>query len=546
MERSVSMASQEEMSTYFEGINKDFDSDMHSETNESMSRKSEKIIIGQSQRDFKDQLGANNNAAGESTENKDSALNTSSHASIDFKASTKNKIELEESGPEGVIKQKLQINQQKANFEDHTEIKVVDAVQTDFDELLDNVDYRQSVRSGANVELGTKGGFKGNARYQKLPLFEGPEFKAENLLRRDSLSESEFSKCIEIFLEKVSSCVHYAINKSCFALRMIYYKNLCGIFEQLVPYMSAEFILHILSFILKPLSNMDQNNLQIEDELAKEPENKVSNRQSVAFIQVKKNTPDNIIGSLDSPFDSSFLGAVGGFLGSKTPGGTGRDSSTLSSQGGAAGSSTAQSESSGHTRVLNYLSQENFWVSALVYTDETNQNEFVRRVITLGQFLESKAIEKLPNNPSLGRIISRNIGKFMSESAADLNLTSKKTGYSKFISKNIKAHTLLYIMHQVFKHENRFAQLYDMAGNAQNQNDSAFKKSPATDMLNRFGDQMQTSIQKYRESSDLRSQLGEMNGESFSTPTRIKNNYSIHLSTYNQQQDEINKVIQGL
>lgn len=78
----------------------------------------------------------------------------------------------------------------------------------------------------------------------------------------------------------------------------------------------------------------------------------------------------------------------------------------------------------------------------------------------------------------------------MSESAADLNLTSKKTGYSKFISKNIKAHTLLYIMHQVFKHENRFAQLYDMAGNAQNQNDSAFKKSPATDMLNRFGDQM--------------------------------------------------------
>ena len=104
----------------------------------------------------------------------------------------------------------------------------------------------------------------------------------------------------------------------------------------------------------------------------------------------------------------------------------------------------------------------------MVYTDETNQNEFVRRVITLGQFLESKAIEKLPNNPNLGRIISRNIGKFISESAADLNLTSKKTGYSKLISKTIKAHTLLYIMHQVFKHENRFAQLFDVTGNTQN------------------------------------------------------------------------------
>lgn len=57
-------------------------------------------------------------------------------------------------------------------------------------------------------------------------------------------------------------------------------------------------------------------------------------------------------------------------------------------------------------RVMNYLSQENFWVSEIVGQEEVNTNEFVRRIITMGQFLESKAIEKLPNNPYLGRRIS--------------------------------------------------------------------------------------------------------------------------------------------
>lgn len=57
-------------------------------------------------------------------------------------------------------------------------------------------------------------------------------------------------------------------------------------------------------------------------------------------------------------------------------------------------------------RVHNYLSQENFWVSEFAGQEEVNTNEFVRRVITMGQFLESKAIEKLPNNPFLGRMIA--------------------------------------------------------------------------------------------------------------------------------------------
>ena len=53
-DRSESIASVEEMSTYFEGINNDFDSQLgRSQSEVGSSRKSEQIAIGRSQRDFK-------------------------------------------------------------------------------------------------------------------------------------------------------------------------------------------------------------------------------------------------------------------------------------------------------------------------------------------------------------------------------------------------------------------------------------------------------------------------------------------------------------
>ena len=47
----------------------------------------------------------------------------------------------------------------------------------------------------------------------------------------------------------------------------------------------------------------------MEDENLKE-DNKKNNRQSVAYIQVKKNQSNYIVGP-NNPFDASFLGAVG-------------------------------------------------------------------------------------------------------------------------------------------------------------------------------------------------------------------------------------------
>ena len=108
-------------------------------------------------------------------------------------------------------------------------------------------------------------------------------------------------------------------------------------------------------------------------------------------------------------------------------------------------------------RVNNYLSQENFWVSELAGQGEVNTNEFVRRIITMGSFLESKAIEKLPNNPYLGRRIAAQFAQFISESSGDFPATKKNSMFLQNISQNLKAHSMLYILHQSFKHENRFA-----------------------------------------------------------------------------------------
>ena len=109
------------------------------------------------------------------------------------------------------------------------------------------------------------------------------------------------------------------------------------------------------------------------------------------------------------------------------------------------------------TGVRNYLTQRNFWVSELAGQDEVNQIEFVRRIITMGEFLESKAIEQLHGNPQEGRKIADQFAQFISESSGDFSAHKKNSMFLHNISENLKAHSFLYILHQIFKHENRFA-----------------------------------------------------------------------------------------
>ena len=65
----------------------------------------------------------------------------------------------------------------------------------------------------------------------------------------------------------------------------------------------------------------------------------------------------------------------------------------------------------------------------------------------MGQFLESRAIERLPNNPNLGRRIAAQFSSFISESSGDFSAHKKNSMFLQNISPNLKAHSLLYILH---------------------------------------------------------------------------------------------------
>ena len=113
--------------------------------------------------------------------------------------------------------------------------------------------------------------------------------------------------------------------------------------------------------------------------------------------------------------------------------------------------------------IQNYVSEENFWVNELIAGMKPIEGgEFVQRIITMGQFLLSKAIEKMPNNPYTGRIVSKRFCKFVNDCVADTSMLKKRINFMRQTTPSQKAHALLYIMHQMFRHENRFAQIYDL------------------------------------------------------------------------------------
>ena len=77
------------------------------------------------------------------------------------------------------------------------------------------------------------------------------------------MPRDEFQQVIEIILMRICECLHKDINKSCFTLRMIFYKNLCGILEHLVTFMNQKSIWELFKFLVKPLQPLQDNNLGI-------------------------------------------------------------------------------------------------------------------------------------------------------------------------------------------------------------------------------------------------------------------------------------------
>ena len=55
---------------------------------------------------------------------------------------------------------------------------------------------------------------------------------------------------------RICEALHKDINKSCFTLRMIFYKNLCGILEHLVSFMTSKCIWDLFGYLVKPLQTL--------------------------------------------------------------------------------------------------------------------------------------------------------------------------------------------------------------------------------------------------------------------------------------------------
>ena len=53
--------------------------------------------------------------------------------------------------------------------------------------------------------------------------------------------------------------LHKDVDKSCFTLRMIFYRNLCGTLDSLVTFLSQPTIQEIFSYLVKPLEKLSNN-----------------------------------------------------------------------------------------------------------------------------------------------------------------------------------------------------------------------------------------------------------------------------------------------
>jgi len=123
----------------------------------------------------------------------------------------------------------------------------------DVDELLSQRDYRLDEQGRGQALPGALK--KDEARHptRRLTIVGDAVIRPERLLFKIQMPREEFSRVIEIILMRICKCLHTDVNKSCFTLRMIFYKNLCGVLDHLVPFLSQNVIFEIFSYLVRPL-----------------------------------------------------------------------------------------------------------------------------------------------------------------------------------------------------------------------------------------------------------------------------------------------------
>ena len=133
------------------------------------------------------------------------------------------------------------------------EMPVIEEEGDEVDELMSQREYRQSC-AGAPKDSGFKKADELRHPTRKLTITGNVVVRPERLLYKVEMPRSEFQQVIEIILMRICECLHKDINKSCFTLRMIFYKNLCGALEHLVAFLSQKFIWELFRYLVKPLN----------------------------------------------------------------------------------------------------------------------------------------------------------------------------------------------------------------------------------------------------------------------------------------------------
>ena len=162
----------------------------------------------------------------------------------------------------------------------------------DMDELMSQREIRHSEVS-RNVESGNLGSTQEIKHPTRRLTIVGREVRRPvRLLYRREMKKDEFQQVIDIILMRICECLHRDINKSCFVLRMIFYRNFCAILEQLVPFLNQSNILELFKYLVRPLRALTRNNLGITQSL--DDNNILNESQRMTMTQQREQSSRHI------------------------------------------------------------------------------------------------------------------------------------------------------------------------------------------------------------------------------------------------------------
>lgn len=105
------------------------------------------------------------------------------------------------------------------------------------DDLMANLDYRRSEAGQANKTSGYKKSVNQHPT-RRITMIGDQLQDPEQLLFKVQMTREDFTMIIELILIRMVRMLHKDVDKSCFTLRMIFYRNLCGTLDNVASFLS--------------------------------------------------------------------------------------------------------------------------------------------------------------------------------------------------------------------------------------------------------------------------------------------------------------------